>query len=300
MNNLSFSRREFLTEQYVWGIQNEGAWYNKVCDTPSKGDYGTFRRITGNYIHTLMVRLKRLSKDLAQDPELSGVEWAFVRYILWVGLGGTAKTIERHDQELLGFAEIEAPVKLEVFATYGEAYTSVREAPRAGKFWSDREEEDLLHMLDARMPLQEICEKLGRTSLGVCERGVNLGVLKRTVESDFVFAKPQIRLKSPDTIQVSNNEVNQSTLMENEEMSYPTITATAMSMPPQKAFETKVIIFGRDAANMTEQELINAIKQVEGEIARLKEVKTKSKKIAANIADLESQLASIVEVLDAR
>ena len=83
-------------------------------------------------------------------------------------------------------------------------------------------------------------------------------------------------------------------------MNYPTNSVTAASLPPQKAFETKVIIFGRDAANLTEQELINAIKQVEGEIARLKEVKTKSKKIAANIADLEGQLNSIVEVLDAR
>lgn len=300
MNNLSFSRREFLTEQYVWAIQNEGAWYNAVCNTATDGAYGTFRRITGNYIHTLMVRLKRQSKDLAQDPELSGVEWAFVRYILWVGLGGTSKTMERHDQELLGFEEIEAPIKLEVFATYGEAYTLVREGSRIGKNWGEQEKEDLHAMLDARMPLREICEKLGRSSLGICERGVNLGVLKKTMESDFVFAKPQARQQPNDTIQVSNNEVNQTTFTENEEMNYPTNSITAASLPPQKAFETKVIIFGRDAANLTEQELINAIKQVEGEIARLKEVKTKSKKIAANIADLEGQLNSIVEVLDAR
>jgi hypothetical protein len=300
MNNLSFSRREFLTEQYVWGIQNEGTWYNAVCNTPSNGAYGPFRRITGDYIHTLMAKLKSVRKDLAQDPELSGAEWAFVRYILWVDLGGTAKTMDERDQELLGFEEIEAPVKLEVFATCGEARTLVCEAPRAGKIWEEQEKEDLYDMLCARMPLQEICVKLARTSLAICERGVLIGVLKKTVEADYVFVKPRIRLKSPDTIQVSNNEVNQTTFTENEEMNYPTANVNTTSMPPQKAFETKVIIFGRDAANMTEQELINAIKQVEGEIARLKEVKTKSKKIAANIADLESQLASIVEVLDAR
>lgn len=69
---------------------------------------------------------------------------------------------------------------------------------------------------------------------------------------------------------------------------------------PNIAIETKTVIFGQDAATLSETDLINAIKKVEGQIATLKEVKTSSKKIAANIKELEDQLQAIVEVLDAR
>ena len=73
--------------------------------------------------------------------------------------------------------------------------------------------------------------------------------------------------------------------------------ATATLAP---AFETKSYIFGNDVKNMTEEGLISAIKRVEEQIADLKAVKTKSKKIAANVAKLEEALASIVAELDAR
>lgn len=77
-------------------------------------------------------------------------------------------------------------------------------------------------------------------------------------------------------------------------------TMSTMNTNPSAAIETKIVIFGQDAATMTEQQLIDAIKRVEGDIAKLKEVKTKSKKIAANIYDLETQLDAIVAVLDER
>ena len=69
---------------------------------------------------------------------------------------------------------------------------------------------------------------------------------------------------------------------------------------PNTAIETKTIIFGQDAASMSEGQLIDAIKKVEGQIAALKEVKTSSSKIAGNIKELEKQLDAIVAVLDAR
>lgn len=66
------------------------------------------------------------------------------------------------------------------------------------------------------------------------------------------------------------------------------------------AFETKNYIFGNDVEHMSEDALIQAIKRVEEQIADLKAVKTKSTKIAANIAKLQEQLASIVAELDKR
>lgn len=66
------------------------------------------------------------------------------------------------------------------------------------------------------------------------------------------------------------------------------------------AFATKHFIFGQDTANMTEEQLIDAIKKIEAEIANLNTVKTKSAKIAAKIKELNDMLASVVGVLDAK
>lgn len=71
----------------------------------------------------------------------------------------------------------------------------------------------------------------------------------------------------------------------------------AMSNIP---FTTKNYVFGQDVANMTEEQLIAALKKVEGEIANLKGIGAKSKKIEQMIKDAEAGLAKIVEVLDAK
>ena len=65
-------------------------------------------------------------------------------------------------------------------------------------------------------------------------------------------------------------------------------------------FVTKSYIYGKDVEQMTEQELINAIRSVETEIDSLKTVKTPSTKIAAKIEELQSMLAKIVGVLDGK
>lgn len=49
---------------------------------------------------------------------------------------------------------------------------------------------------------------------------------------------------------------------------------------------------------MSEAQLINAIKQIEAEIADLKAVKTKSSRITAKVKELEDMLAKVVEQLD--
>lgn len=63
-------------------------------------------------------------------------------------------------------------------------------------------------------------------------------------------------------------------------------------------FETKHYIYGKNVADMTPAELIQAVKTIEKEIADLEQVKTKSKKIAAMIADLKKALDDVVEHLD--
>lgn len=63
--------------------------------------------------------------------------------------------------------------------------------------------------------------------------------------------------------------------------------------------KTVTYIFGRAVGDMSTQALIDAVKQVEAEIAALSSVKTKSAKIETMIADLNTALAEIVKALDA-
>ena len=65
-------------------------------------------------------------------------------------------------------------------------------------------------------------------------------------------------------------------------------------------FSTITYINGADVTKMTDEQLIDAIKTIEGEIAALSAVKTKSSKITTKIAEAESTLAQVVAVLDAR
>lgn len=66
------------------------------------------------------------------------------------------------------------------------------------------------------------------------------------------------------------------------------------------AFETKHFVFGSDISTLSSNQLIDAIKKVEAEIADLKSVKTKSKHITERVKELEDMLGKIVEALDAK
>lgn len=66
------------------------------------------------------------------------------------------------------------------------------------------------------------------------------------------------------------------------------------------AFETRHYVFGIDVSTMSSGQLIEAIKRIEGEIADLKAVKTKSKHITEKIKSLDEMLGKVVEQLDAQ
>lgn len=73
-----------------------------------------------------------------------------------------------------------------------------------------------------------------------------------------------------------------------------------MTQATTVAFVTKSYIYGKDVEQMSEGELISAIRSVEAEIGSLKTVQTPSKKIAAKIEELQDMLAKIVGVLDGK
>ena len=77
-----------------------------------------------------------------------------------------------------------------------------------------------------------------------------------------------------------------------------TMNTNIANAVPSVAFSTRHYVYGVDIDNMSENDLINAIKNVEYEITDLTGVKTKSKRIEKKIAELRGMLASIVEQLD--
>lgn len=79
-----------------------------------------------------------------------------------------------------------------------------------------------------------------------------------------------------------------------------TETTEETNMSNKITFKTVTYINNADVTALTDEQLIDAIKTIEREIADLKGVVAKSKKIEAKIADAEATLAKVVEVLDAR
>ena len=88
--------------------------------------------------------------------------------------------------------------------------------------------------------------------------------------------------------------------MATKQPTHPTETTEEINMSKQITFKTITYINNADVTALTDEQLIDAIKTIEREIADLKGVTTKSKKIEAKIADAEATLAKVVEVLDAR
>lgn len=200
-------REDWLTTQYVWAIENDGAWDSEVNELALLGRFGEFRRRTANYIkaaHKLVAR----GHDCAKPNE---IEWAYIVLSLWLNRGGSPN-------DVLADPGVLKP-----------HYVA------------------LLDELDN-------------------ERHAS----RKTEATEAIEAVP-----------------NETETQEENTMS-------------QAAFVTKSYIYGKDVEQMTEQELINAIRSVETEIDSLKTVKTPSTKIAAKIEELQDMLAKIVGVLDGK
>lgn len=73
-----------------------------------------------------------------------------------------------------------------------------------------------------------------------------------------------------------------------------------ISMSNKIIIKNVTFINNVDVTSMNDDQLIDAIKTIESEIADLKSVKTKSAKIAAKILEAQGTLSTIVELLDGR
>lgn len=66
------------------------------------------------------------------------------------------------------------------------------------------------------------------------------------------------------------------------------------------AFKTINYVYGKATNEMSDAELIDAIRKVEAEIEDLGKIKTESKKIAEKTKQLQEQLKNIIAELDGR
>lgn len=70
------------------------------------------------------------------------------------------------------------------------------------------------------------------------------------------------------------------------------------SINMNKPFVTTQYVFGQDVSKLTNEEFLAAIKRIEVDIEKLSSIKVESKKVAKQIADLQADLALIVEAYD--
>lgn len=84
------------------------------------------------------------------------------------------------------------------------------------------------------------------------------------------------------------------------ELGQPQTRTLENDMSTQIKIANLTLINDVDVRNMSDEQLIDAIKKVEKEIEELKSVKVKSKKIDAKIDEAEATLTKLVELLDAR
>ena len=304
------STTDRLTAQYVWAIQSDAKWHEPAMRCVAEGNFGRFRRHTGNYIREI---------ELLQEEHLTQPEWAYVLVALWSQAGGALKECAVDEGPISPYVcDVLAqhfgygfPLrrKGDLYVTYGGAYTyrSGHKCERSGLRYKSDEDALMGAMYRNGASAFEIADRLQRTAIAICERMVNHGLLQRGPDEHYYCAVDVPAVK-PETInqcsEIAPHLESAASHLDCVADSLETIMKENQAMSlitnPNVAIETKTVIFGQDANSMSEQQLIDAIRRVEGDISKLKEVKTSSKKIASNIKELEAQLNAIVAVLDAR
>lgn len=66
-----------------------------------------------------------------------------------------------------------------------------------------------------------------------------------------------------------------------------------------KPFETINYVYGNDVSKMSEEDLLNAIRKAEKDLAEYDNIKTLSKKVEQRKAEIQEAISKMVEILDA-
>lgn len=294
-------RKALIEEQVLLTLENDGDLYRRVTNYCRDGKFAKFVYFAAIAADRAAPRSIKMTVDERNYVVLELWDrWAGNTYIE----GGDEKCFESYRDSACKAFKLKAVVPSKnssadaaITAYYEDRNRTSRAGtefdtsfmkepqisrPNQGKIWNEEEEEMLRRAYHLNVSLKEMCRDLGRTPYGIVARLELLGLIVKDARTNTYYRS--VAAKPTQSPQTTTKESIMAAINTNE----------------TTAFETKQIIFGQDATKMSEDDLIQAIKRVEGDIAKLKEVKTTSKKIAANIAAHEEQLAQIVAVLDAR
>lgn len=314
---ISNVRQQWLDAQYVDAIASDGQWYAEAHQWANVNEFRRFRTLTEAYI--------RKVASLVSADGLKPEERAYVILELWKNLEGFLECcldspgpyrpffwemLGKTEPKSMGYPEAKGEV---LYIKFGDAYTMDRPKACRGMSipFSGSDDHVINTMYEKGASLKQISQTLLVDPMKLVHHMVKMGILYMDKDSDFFHQSEEAPKPLRDTNPCNEIllEVEKHCSLANEHFARVADTletikekhmTTAINTNPTVAIETRTIIFGRDASTLSEQDLIDAIKKVEGDIAKLKEVKTSSKKIAANIEALQTQLAAIVEVLDAR
>lgn len=283
-----------ILDTWILEIKNEAKWYHAAHPTICDGNWIKFR-----YVSTPWTERKiRTTGD-------SGITAAVTRILaaLWEQTDGdplhkmyqgALKVIAVNDRR--DSSSTSSPIPGSVWDTsFIREDSNLPERRRHGMPWMTDEYAVLKRLFFAGRSLRNLCETLQRPANGVIAKLKCRGyIVAESSHSSYAGVLYRVAKPKESTMAVGLS----STLIDSLSSNYP-----QPKEPPMNAaipIETITYVYGQDVKGMTEAQLIAAIKQVEKEIGLLSDVKSKSKKIAAKIAEYEKTLADIVAVLDAK
>lgn len=162
-------------------------------------------------------------------------------------------------------------------AQFNAHWKETEQAARHGLFWEDKEMSVLAEMFLCGYDLKSICETIKRPAAGVLSKLCNTGLLARTGEGKYL---------------VSDNVKKFLSLKPTKE--------PIMANAPLLSTTSSTLIYGKDVATMSDNEIIDAIRRGEKELTELTSITTPSKKINARIDELKASLSSVAALLDDR
>jgi hypothetical protein len=158
-----------------------------------------------------------------------------------------------------------------------------------GNPWSKRELEQLVELYRKDLTLHQMCHALGRPASGVvakleqtrCIRKTNYGA---AYGSRANYERCKVAAPSTSTLPATSEAPAGA-----EE--------TTMS---EKTIETRVLIQGQNAAEMSDKQIFSLIAKLEKEIKAMSEIERKPKKLVAAIDQIKADIDKLVEYVDSR
>ena len=153
---------------------------------------------------------------------------------------------------------------------------------RHGLPWTPDEYAELTKLFVARHDLEYISEALLRPADGVISK------LQRGGYICYDYTDGCYRVSTPAQPATTQPATTQ-----------PATTKKELTMSKQ-LIESKVFVNGIDATGMADAEIFRLIAKTEDEIAKLRAIKTASKKLSGAISKLEADVIKLAEYVDSR